>query len=240
MAFCDGKTASLMPPAQDHKRALDGDQGLNTGGMGAYAPAPCLTQRLRAEVATIVQHTVDGLAADSRPYIGVLYGGFMLTKDGPLLLEYNCRFGDPETQVLLPLLESDLFEVALGCAEGNLKARVPEVRWKAGAAATVVCAAKGYPGSYPKGLPIHGLPEAGAVEGVKVYHAGTKQTEAGLVTSGGRVLAVTGLAADFTEALRRAYQGVDQIRFDPPDAKSVSLHCRRDIGRRAVEWFSKA
>merc|ERR1712039_752172 len=124
-------------------------------------------------------------------------------------------------------------------AEGNLKARVPEVCWKSGAAATVVCAAKGYPGSYPKGLPIHGLSEADAVEGVKVYHAGTKQTEAGLVTSGGRVLAVTGLAADFTEALRRAYQGVDQIRFDALGGESVNLHCRRDIGRPAIDHLAK-
>merc|ERR1719329_394683 len=230
MAFCDGKTASLMPPAQDHKRALDGDQGLNTGGMGAYAPAPCLTQRLRAEVATIVQHTVDGLAADSRPYIGVLYGGFMLTKDGPLLLEYNCRFGDPETQVLLPLLESDLFDVALGCAEGNLALRVPHVEWKQGAAATVVGAAKGYPGSYPKGLPISGVDTANAVPGVKVYHAGTKQKDCGHVTSGGRVLAVTGVGSDFQAAIQTAYAGMGNIVFEPADG----LHFRRDIGHRAL------
>merc|ERR1719335_1479092 len=145
MAFADGRIAALMPAAQDHKRANDGDNGPNTGGMGAYAPAPCLTPRLRREVEAILQKTVDGLAADGRPYIGVLYGGFMLTRDGPMLLEYNCRFGDPETQVLLPLLDSDLLEVALGCAEGNLAARVPTVAWKTGAAATVVCAANGYP-----------------------------------------------------------------------------------------------
>merc|ERR1711953_848897 len=152
MAFSDGKRASMMVPAQDHKRVNDGDEGPNTGGMGAYAPAPCLTADLRPKVETILQNTVDALAKEGRKYIGVLYGGFMLTKDGPLLLEYNCRFGDPETQVLLPLLDSDLFEVALGCAEGNLAARVPKVAWKAAAAATVVCAAKGYPDSYPKGL----------------------------------------------------------------------------------------
>merc|ERR1719160_1027013 len=143
--------------------------------MGAYAPAPCLTADLRPKVEAILQKTVESLAKEDREYIGVLYGGFMLTKDGPLLLEYNCRFGDPETQVLLPLLESDLFDVALGCAEGNLAARVPRVEWASSAAATVVCAAKGYPGSYPKGLPISGLEAAGKVEGVKVYHAGTKK-----------------------------------------------------------------
>jgi len=230
MAFADGKIASMMLPAQDHKRAEDGDKGLNTGGMGAYAPAPCLTPRLASEVQTVLQQTVEALAKERRPYIGVLYGGFMLTKDGPKLLEYNVRFGDPETQVLLPLLDSDLFEVALGCAEGNLRTRVPEVKWKTGAAATVVCAAKGYPGSYPKGLPLTGLDAAAELEGTKVYHAGTKQAEAGLVTSGGRVLAITGLGKDFREALERAYKGVEKVGFVP----SESLHCRKDIGHRAL------
>ncbi|CAE8667914.1 unnamed protein product [Polarella glacialis] len=230
MAFCDGAVASMMVPAQDHKRAEDGDQGPNTGGMGAYVPAPCLTPRLRREVEAVLQRTVEALASEDRKYIGVLYGGFMLTRDGPLLLEYNVRFGDPETQVLLPLLESDLFEVALGCATGNLKARVPEVKWKAGAAATIVCAAKGYPGPYPKGLPIKGFEAANSVQGVKVYHAGTKKSEDGVVTAGGRVLAVTGLGADFREALERAYQGVGEIIFEPADG----LHFRRDIGHRAL------
>jgi phosphoribosylamine--glycine ligase len=235
MAFSDGSVASMMAPAQDHKRVNDNDEGPNTGGMGAYAPAPCLTPDLKIAVERVLQQTVEALAKEGRKYIGVLYGGFMLTKDGPLLLEYNCRFGDPETQVLLPLLESDLFEVALGCAEGNLRSRVPEVCWKAGAAATVVCAAKGYPGSYPKGLPIHGLSDAATVSGVKVYHAGTKSSETGVVTSGGRVLAVTGMAGDLTEALQRAYEAVDKIRFDPPGSEQVSLHCRRDIGFRALQ-----
>jgi phosphoribosylamine--glycine ligase/phosphoribosylglycinamide formyltransferase/phosphoribosylformylglycinamidine cyclo-ligase/phosphoribosylamine--glycine ligase/phosphoribosylformylglycinamidine cyclo-ligase len=230
MAFADGRVASMMLPAQDHKRADDGDQGPNTGGMGAYAPAPCLTPDLKPKVQEVLQKTVEALASDGRPYIGVLYGGFMLTKDGPMLLEYNCRFGDPETQVLLPLLESDLFEVALGCAEGNLTARVPEVQWKASAAATVVCAAKGYPGSYPKGLPISGLEDASSISGVKVYHAGTKKTEAGVQTSGGRVLAVTGIGADFREALKCAYDGVSKIAFEPADG----MHFRKDIGHRAL------
>jgi len=230
MAFADGTIASMMVPAQDHKRAEDGDKGLNTGGMGAYAPAPCLTPRLASEVQIVLQQTVEALAREKRPYVGVLYGGFMLTKDGPKLLEYNCRFGDPETQVLLPLLDSDLFEVALGCAEGNLRKRVPEVKWKTGAAATVVCAAKGYPGSYPKGLPLTGLDAAAELEGTKVYHAGTKQAEGGLVTSGGRVLAITGQGQDFKEALERAYRGVEKVGFVP----SESLHCRKDIGHRAL------
>jgi len=235
MSFSDGAVSSLMLAAQDHKRVNDGDQGVNTGGMGAYAPAPCLTPELRKTVDMILQQTVVAMASEGRKYIGVLYGGFILTKEGPMLLEYNCRFGDPETEVLLPLLDSDLFEIALGCAEGDLLARVPEVRWKEAAAATVVCAAKGYPGSYPKGLPISGLEAAGAVEGVKVYHAGTKQTADGVVTSGGRVLAVTGVGSDFRQALKNAYQAVEQIRFDPPGEESKSLHFRRDIGHRALE-----
>eukprot|EP00927_Polykrikos_kofoidii_P059717 TRINITY_DN54857_c0_g1_i1.p1 TRINITY_DN54857_c0_g1~~TRINITY_DN54857_c0_g1_i1.p1 ORF type:complete len:648 (-),score=122.97 TRINITY_DN54857_c0_g1_i1:183-2126(-) len=230
MAFSDGSVAVAMPAAQDHKRALDGDKGLNTGGMGAYAPAPCLTPRLRREVNDILQRTVAGLAADGRPYVGVLYGGFMLTRDGPMLLEYNCRFGDPETEVLLPLLQSDLFDIALGCAEKNLAARVAEVKWFPHAAATVVCAANGYPGSYPKGLPIKGIDDANAIEGVKVYHAGTKKTEDGHESSGGRVMAVSGCGGDFAEALKRAYAGVDKISFEP----TTGLHFRTDIGHHAL------
>ncbi|CAJ1415872.1 unnamed protein product [Effrenium voratum] len=234
MAFSDGQRAAMMVPAQDHKRVDDNDQGPNTGGMGAYAPAPCLTPELKPQVEEVLQRTVEALATEGRRYVGVLYGGFMLTKDGPMLLEYNCRFGDPETQVLLPLLDSDLFEVALGCAEGNLAARVPEVTWKPGAAATVVCAARGYPGSYPKGLPLSGIEEANSVEGVKVYHAGTKQGD-GLVSTGGRVLAVTGQAPSFKEALTRAYAGVAKISFDPPGvAVGTSLHFRKDIGHKAL------
>uniref|UniRef100_A0A7S2Q7A0 phosphoribosylamine--glycine ligase n=1 Tax=Zooxanthella nutricula TaxID=1333877 RepID=A0A7S2Q7A0_9DINO len=232
MAFADGKVASMMVPAQDHKRVNDNDEGPNTGGMGAYAPAPCLTPKLRREVEDILQRTVEALAKEGRRYVGVLYGGFMLTKDGPLLLEYNCRFGDPETQVLLPLLESDLYDVALACANGDLRSQVPEVRWKSGVAATVVCAARGYPGSYPKGLTIAGLREADAVSGVKVYHAGTKGGEKGLVTSGGRVLAVTGLAESFVDALGKAYEGVRKISFGENGA---GMHFRTDIGRRAIE-----
>eukprot|EP00928_Gymnodinium_smaydae_P037220 TRINITY_DN25873_c0_g1_i1.p1 TRINITY_DN25873_c0_g1~~TRINITY_DN25873_c0_g1_i1.p1 ORF type:complete len:641 (-),score=98.85 TRINITY_DN25873_c0_g1_i1:428-2350(-) len=233
MAFCDGKTAHMMPPAQDHKRVNDNDEGPNTGGMGAYAPAPCLVPRLQREVAAVLQKTVDALAEEDRKYVGVLYGGFILTRDGPLLLEYNCRFGDPETEVLLPLLESDLFEIALGCAEGNLAARMPEgLKWKQGAAATVVCAAAGYPNSYPKGLLINGLRDAAEKPGVKVYHAGTKWNvdDGAHRTSGGRVLAVTGVGCDFRVALERAYAGVKEVSFETTSA----LHHRSDIGHRAL------
>merc|ERR1719323_405643 len=181
-----------------------------------------------------MQRTVEAMAAEGRAYIGILYGGFMLTRNGPMLLEYNCRFGDPETEVLLPLLDSDLFDIALGCANGNLAASVPQLKWKQGAAATVVCAAKGYPGSYPKGMPLSGIDAANECAGVKVFHAGTKLTDDGLVTSGGRVLAVTGMGADFHLALKNAYAGVEKVAFDPANG----LHFRHDIGHRALSQTS--
>jgi len=158
LAFCDGKTAVCMPGAQDHKRAFDGDQGPNTGGMGAYAPCPCLTPELAAQVDDIVKRTVAALAAEGSPYVGVLFAGIMLTKDGPQLLEYNCRMGDPETQVVMPLLRSDLYEIMLACTQGRLAEQ--KVEWATDSAATVVIAAKGYPESYPKGLAISGAHEA--------------------------------------------------------------------------------
>jgi len=215
-----------MPAAQDHKRALDGDKGLNTGGMGAYAPAPVLTSGLRKQCLQILQRTVDGMAAEGCPYEGVLYGGFMLTRDGPYVLEYNCRFGDPETQVLLPLLDSDLFDLFQSCVEGRL--HEDDVTWKSGAASTVVMAARGYPESYPKGMVINGLEEAKALAPyVTVYHAGTKTDGDKVVCSGGRVLAVTGVGRDIRESLQRAYRGVRTVNFNPS-------HYRTDIGHRAL------
>ncbi|CAN0087147.1 unnamed protein product, partial [Ectocarpus sp. 8 AP-2014] len=242
LAICDGKTAVCMPGAQDHKRALDGDGGLNTGGMGAYAPAPCLTPRLARECADICQSTVTAMAAEGSPFVGVLFAGFMLTKDGPVVLEFNVRMGDPETQALLPLMESDLYEVMLACTEGRL-AETPVAFTPGAAAATVVLAADGYPGKYPKGMPISGLEDAAAIPGVTVYHAGTKaaapatataaETQlsvsgggGGVVSSGGRVLAVTGTGANFAEALDAAYRGVGVVKFSP-------CHYRKDIGHRA-------
>lgn len=234
LAFCDGKNVVLMPGAQDHKRALDGDQGLNTGGMGAYAPAPVLTPALRARTQAIMQASVDGMAAEGRPYKGVLYGGFMVSPQGePLVLEYNCRFGDPETQVLLPLLASDLSDVFLACVRGELDPGM--VCWKPGAASTVVVAAKGYPEAYPKGMPIEGLDAVAATPEAKaglltVYHAGTKLAEADgnkVVANGGRVLAVTGLGKDIQESLDRAYLGVKTLTMDPS-------HHRNDIGQKAL------
>jgi len=229
LAFCDGETAVCMPGAQDHKRALDGDQGLNTGGMGAYARCPCLTPALEAEAAAIIQKTLTALASEGRKYVGVLFAGFMLTKDGPKLLEYNCRMGDPETQVVMPLLSSDLYLVMKACTEGTLAAA--DVTWSSQSAATVVMAAAGYPGSYKKGAPISGLDAAAAMEGVTVYHAGTKAAEAGdgVVCSGGRVLAVTGVGADLEEAVAKAYAAVGAIKFECEEGAMF----RTDIAAKA-------
>ena len=228
LAFCDGKDLSVMPVAQDHKRVFEGDRGPNTGGMGACAPSPFLSPELLEQVTEgVLRRTMDGLRDEGMPYVGVLYAGLMLTDDGPRVLEFNCRFGDPETQVLLPLLDSDLLDVLEACVDGRL-ADI-EVKWKDSAAATVVAAAPGYPGSYPKGMPISGLEQAGAEEGVVVFHAGTKLEDDGsVVTSGGRVLAVTALGPDLTVALKRAYAGINEIRFE-------GLHFRGDIGRTRIE-----
>jgi phosphoribosylamine--glycine ligase len=229
LAFCDGETVALMPAAQDHKRVFDHDRGPNTGGMGAYAPTPLATPALMDEVQrTVLQPAAAGLAAEGRPYLGILYAGLMLTPAGMRVLEFNCRFGDPETQVILPLLESDLAAIFLACLEGRLGGVAPTIRWRAGAAATVVAASGGYPGSYRRGLPIDGVAEAAALPGVTVFQAGTRLSAEGrLLTDGGRVLDVTGVGANLRHALDRAYAGIDCIHF--PD-----MHYRRDIGAAAL------
>ena len=223
LAFCDGQTAVPLPPARDHKRAYDGDLGPNTGGMGVYAPPPDVDAALVDHIMrTVIQPAVDGMARRGAPYVGVLYAGIMLTAVGPKVLEFNCRFGDPETQALLPLLDGDLAEILLACAAGRL---TPEmVRVHSGACATVVMAAPGYPGTYPKGLPITGL-EA-VPEEVVVFHAGTHHADGQIVTSGGRGLCVSALGADLATAVSRAYAGVAAIHFD-------GAHYRTDIGREA-------
>jgi phosphoribosylamine--glycine ligase/phosphoribosylglycinamide formyltransferase/phosphoribosylformylglycinamidine cyclo-ligase/phosphoribosylamine--glycine ligase/phosphoribosylformylglycinamidine cyclo-ligase len=234
LAFCDGKTAVLMPAAQDHKRALDNDEGLNTGGMGAYAPAPCVTPALQKEIEAMCIKTVEKMAERGTPYVGCLYAGMILTQNGPMMLEYNCRFGDPETQVVLPLLETDLYEVFTACCDGRLQDA--DVRFKENtSAATVVCAAQGYPETYPKGMAIAGLQAVDATDNVKVFHAGTTQDEQGVTRcSGGRVLAVTGVGKDLKSALQSAYQGVGKLDF--VDTEGVSLmHTRSDIGKKATE-----
>jgi phosphoribosylamine---glycine ligase len=225
LAFSDGRTVAPMPPARDHKRIYDGDRGPNTGGMGAYAPVSDLDEAALLEIRrTILQPAIDGMAAQGTPYVGVLYAGLMLTAVGPQALEFNCRFGDPETQVLLPLLETPLDEVLLACIDGRLDQI--ELRWRRGACATVVLAAPGYPGSYPKGIPISGLEDAAAAfapDQLVVFHAGTAGPAEQPVTSGGRVLAVSGLGEDLEAALARAYAGVQRIHFE-------AMHYRRDIG----------
>jgi phosphoribosylamine--glycine ligase / phosphoribosylformylglycinamidine cyclo-ligase len=230
LAFCDGATIVPMPAAQDHKPLLDGDKGPNTGGMGAYAPTPLVDEDLQAEVVTTVMRPiVEELAADGHPYVGVLYAGLMLTEDGPRVLEFNCRFGDPEAQVILPLLGSDLYEVLQACVEGKLSQI--DITWKDGVAATVVAASAGYPGNYEKGLPISGINEAASVPGVTVFHAGTN-LDGGVVTAGGRVLAVTGVQPTLPMALACAYHGIEHIDFD-------GMQYRNDIGGRITGMIER-
>lgn len=233
LALCDGVTAKLLPAAQDHKRALDGDLGLNTGGMGAYAPAPLVTPALQKEIEEMCQKVVEKMRVERGvEYVGVLYAGMLLTSTGPKVLEFNCRFGDPETQVLLPLLESDLYSVFEACCTKGLGDM--DIKFKENvSAATVVCAAKGYPESYPKGMKITGLDVEDDTDVTKVYHAGTKLDGDVVKCSGGRVLAVTGLGNNLKSALGNAYARVKGIDFVSDEAESL-MHYRTDIGNRAV------
>ncbi len=225
-ALCDGTTALPLGTAQDHKRAFDGDEGPNTGGMGAYSPAPVLTPALQERVMReIVAPTLAGLDARGTPYRGVLYAGLMLTAQGPQLIEYNVRFGDPEAQVLMPRLKSDLAAALLAACDGVLKDF--SLRWSDEVALTVVMAAKGYPGPFERGSEIRGLKEAEALPGVTVFHAGTRQDGERILASGGRVLSVTATGGSVAEAQARAYAAVDAI--DWPQG-----FCRRDIGFRAL------
>ncbi|MFC7051957.1 phosphoribosylamine--glycine ligase [Hansschlegelia quercus] len=225
-ALCDGRTALLFGDAQDHKRAFDGDKGPNTGGMGAYSPAPALSHALiERAMAEIVRPTVAAMAEDGAPFVGFLYAGLMLTSDGPKLVEYNARFGDPEAQVVLPRLKDDLLELMLAAVDGKLEGR--EVDFRPETALAVVMAAKGYPAAYQKGSEIRGIEKAEKRPGVTVFHAGTSIEDGRLVASGGRVLAVSAIGADASEAQMNAYSAVDLI--DWPEG-----FCRRDIGWRAA------
>jgi phosphoribosylamine--glycine ligase len=226
-ALCDGTTAIALASAQDHKRAFDNDQGPNTGGMGAYSPAPVMTGEMtRRTMTEIIEPTLRAMAAMGSPYKGVLFAGLMITKDGPKLIEYNVRFGDPETQVLMLRLMSDLVPALMAARDGVLKSF--DLRWYEDAALTVVMAANGYPGDYRKGSVIEGLDDAASVEGVQVFHAGTKADGGRILANGGRVLNVCGVGRTVAEAQRQAYLAVDRINW--PDG-----FCRRDIGRRAIE-----
>ena len=226
-ALCDGETAIPLASAQDHKRVGDGDTGPNTGGMGAYSPAPVMTRAMEQRVMDeIVMPTVRALKAMGAPYKGVLFAGLMITKDGPQLIEYNVRFGDPETQVLMLRLTSDIVPALLAACDGQLKNL--SLRWSEDAALTVVMAAKGYPGAYAKGSAIEGLDAAAQVEGAEIFHAGTRADGGRILANGGRVLNVSARGKTVREAQTRAYAAVDLIRW--PDG-----FCRRDIGWRAIE-----
>ncbi len=239
--LCDGKTVYPLVPAQDHKRAYDGDKGPNTGGMGAYAPVPVMTEELfTAAFSEILRPTLEEMAARGIEYRGVLYAGLMLTEEGPKVVEFNCRFGDPEAQVILPLLEGDLGEILLACAEGRLEpmtmaASPTEARsaptgiaTAPGHCVTVVLASGGYPGSYPKGLPITGLEEAANMENAMVFHAGTARGDSGeVVTAGGRVLSCTAWDRTLARAVEKAYALADRVDFE-------GKMFRRDIAARAL------
>ena len=226
-ALCDGETAIALTTAQDHKRAYDGDKGPNTGGMGAYSPAPNIDTAMSARIMTeIVQPTLRAMQAMGAPYKGVLYAGLMITREGPKLIEYNVRFGDPETQVLMLRLMSDLVPALLASHDGMLKNF--DLRWYADPALTVVMAAKGYPGPYARGTVIEGLDDAGTVEGVEIFHAGTKAEGGKILANGGRVLNVSAIGKTVRQAQARAYEAVSRIRW--PEG-----FYRHDIGWRAVE-----
>ncbi len=226
-ALCDGEHALPLATAQDHKRAFDGDQGPNTGGMGAYSPAPVMTDALCAQVMDeMIRPTLRALSAMGTPYKGVLYAGVMVTNEGPKLVEYNARFGDPECQVLMLRMKDDIVPALMASADGQLKNF--SLRWTDDVALTVIMAARGYPGDYGKGSVIAGLGDAAAIDGVEIFHAGTKQDGDRVLANGGRVLNICASGKSVKEAQRRAYAAVDRVRW--PEG-----FCRRDIGWRAVE-----
>src|SRR6201991_2148809 len=225
-ALSDGEPAIALASAQDHKRVFDHDDGPNTGGMGAYSPTPFVTDEIHAEImAKIILPTVNGMKARGTPFRGILYAGVMLTPDGPKLFEYNVRFGDPECQVLMLRMMSDIVPALLASCDGQLKNF--DLRWYPEPALTVVMAAKGYPGDYAKGTRIEGLDEAARVEGVQIFHAGTKSDGGHILANGGRVLNITASGKTVSEAQRRAYEAIDRIKW--PEG-----FCRRDIGWQAI------
>jgi phosphoribosylamine--glycine ligase len=231
-AICDGKTAKLFPTSQDHKRALDNDQGPNTGGMGTYSPTPFLdAAALKAAEQAILAPWLRGCQTEGIDYRGILYPGLMLTQHGPKVLEYNVRFGDPETQVYLPRLENDLVELLDASLNQTLASL--ELKWRPVTAVCVTMASGGYPGSYAKGKLIRGLDEVGRMANIKVFHAGTARGADGVVTNGGRVLGVAAWADDLPAARARAYAAVEQIHFE-------GAHYRKDIGRKALQFSGAA
>lgn len=239
IVITDAKEVLPLASSQDHKRIFDGDRGRNTGGMGAYSPAPVVTQELFKEILEkIIYRTINGLVSEGIIYKGALYAGIMITEDGPKVLEFNVRFGDPENQAIMPRLKSDLVEVMLATTEGKLSEIIKSggLNWDSRACVCVVCASGGYPGDYEKGKEICGLDKAEEMEDIVVFHAGTKiqrtenreqRTEVKYLTNGGRVLGVTGLGNTIKEAIDKTYQAVEKIYFE-------GIHYRRDIGQKAL------
>ncbi|MBO5552032.1 MAG: phosphoribosylamine--glycine ligase [Lachnospiraceae bacterium] len=227
LTFCDGKTIKVMSSAQDHKRAGDGDTGLNTGGMGTFSPSPFYTAKIDEFCRkNIYKPTVEAMAAEERPFKGVIFFGLMLTEDGPKVLEFNARFGDPEAQVVLPRMKNDIIDVMLACVDGTLgKIRL---EFEDNAAVCVMLASKGYPGKYERGFVINGLDNFKDKDGYYVFHSGTKKTGRGIVTNGGRVLGVTAKGSDLRDARKRAYEAVDWVEFD-------NKYYRHDIGKAIDE-----
>lgn len=223
LAFTDSKTLKPMVSSKDHKRALDGDKGLNTGGMGAISPNPYYTGEIAEKcMKTIFLPTIEAMNKEGRPFKGCLYFGLMITRDGPKVIEYNCRFGDPETQVVLPRLKTDLVEIMEAVIDGRL-ADI-DIEWDSGACACVVAASGGYPKHYETGKKITGLDTAGSIDGVTIFHAGTKKIDDDVLTSGGRVLGVTATGENLESALKTAYSAIDKIHFD-------GMYFRHDIGK---------
>ncbi|MDP2921999.1 MAG: phosphoribosylamine--glycine ligase [Candidatus Omnitrophota bacterium] len=226
LIFTDGKTIVFLESAQDHKRIFDNDKGPNTGGMGAYSPAPIVTKEILDSVMKdVFRPLIDGLRKQGKVYKGVLYAGLMISEAGPMVLEFNVRFGDPETQAILPRLKTDLLDIMLACVDGTLDEI--DVKWDRSSCISVVCASKGYPDEYEKDKEISGLEEAKNMKDVIVFHAGTKRNNGKILTSGGRVLGVTALGADIKLAKANAYRAIEKIKFE-------GMQYRKDIGNRAI------
>jgi phosphoribosylamine--glycine ligase len=229
IAFTDGKTILPMASSQDHKPIFDGDQGPNTGGMGAYSPAPVVTDEVHERIIEkILRPIIYGMGEEGRPYKGVLYAGLMIHDGHPKVLEFNARFGDPETQPVLMRMKGDIVPILEACMKGNLSQR--KIEWDNRASTCVVMASKGYPGDYEKGKIIGGLKEVSRMDGVFVFHAGTALKDGQIITNGGRVLGVTGLGEDIPRAIERTYQAVKKISWD-------GVRYRTDIGQKALCWL---
>ena len=232
MVFSDGEDILPIASAQDHKQIYDGDRGPNTGGMGAYSPAPVITEKISREILdTIIKPLISGMKKEGKTYKGILYAGLMIVNGKPFVLEFNCRFGDPETQPILVRMESDIVSIMMSVVEGRLKGK--EIQWRNEPSVCVVMVAGGYPDKYEKGKEIGGLDETKNIENLWVFHAGTSKIGNKVVTNGGRVLGVTSLGTNFEDAIDRAYKGVSLIKWD-------GAYFRRDIGRKALSVSRKS